>query len=246
MSRVIQQSSSNSASGGDTTATVSLEALKASLPVAPALVAAPLMHGTGMAGALGALLDGAAVVTLTDSGLNAEELWTAVEKHGVGRISIVGDVFARPMLKELQDNPGKYDVSSVASMSSSGIMWSHEVKQGLIKEIPQIRLLEGWGSSEAVSLGTSVSAAGMETKTAKFQISAACKVFDENDHPVTPGSGTPGFIAMAGFLPLGYYKDEEKTAKTTAAQSIGRGDEEIPIRPLGSPRQHRQIHQARQ
>ena len=54
----------------------------------------------------------------------------------------------------------------------------------------------------------------METPTAKFMLGERCKVFDENDQPVEPGSGVPGIVAIGPPNPLGYYKDEEKTART--------------------------------
>ena len=47
-----------------------------------------------------------------------------------------------------------------------------------------------------------------------FTIGERCKVFDEYDEPVAPGSGKMGFIAMPSPIPLGYHKDEAKTAKT--------------------------------
>jgi fatty-acyl-CoA synthase len=49
---------------------------------------------------------------------------------------------------------------------------------------------------------------------AKFTIGEECKVFTEDYQEVEPGSGVPGFIARSGAIPVGYYKDEEKTAKT--------------------------------
>src|SRR3546814_7979791 len=52
------------------------------------------------------------------------------------------------------------------------------------------------------------------TNTAKFAIGEFCDVFDENDRKVTPGSGVPGFIALMGAIPAGYYKDPVKSAKT--------------------------------
>jgi acyl-coenzyme A synthetase/AMP-(fatty) acid ligase len=38
-----------------------------------------------------------------------------------------------------------------------------------------------------------------------------CKVIDENDNPVEPGSGVPGMVAIGPPNPVGYYKDQEKT-----------------------------------
>jgi fatty-acyl-CoA synthase len=60
----------------------------------------------------------------------------------------------------------------------------------------------------------SVTSAAAGTKTAKFTIGDGCKVFTEEFREVTPGSGERGFIARSGPIPLGYYKDPEKTAKT--------------------------------
>jgi fatty-acyl-CoA synthase len=99
-------------------------------------------------------------------------------------------------------------------MVSSGVMWSVEVKRGLIRHIPQIVLMDSFGSSESVGLGSSQMTKDGEIQTAKFTIGERCKVFDENDQPVLPGSGKTGMIAQCPPIPLGYYKDPEKTAKT--------------------------------
>jgi len=50
--------------------------------------------------------------------------------------------------------------------------------------------------------------------TARFAIGQDCAVFNEEHRPVVPGSGERGFIACRGPIPLGYYKDPEKTAET--------------------------------
>jgi fatty-acyl-CoA synthase len=126
----------------------------------------------------------------------------------------VGDSFARPILAALEANPGKYDVSSLAMIVSSGVMWSVEIKRGLLEHMPQVMLSDGFSSSEALGMGASLMAKGVETPTAKFMLGERCKVFDEDDQPVEPGSGVAGMIAIKGPNPLGYYKDEAKTART--------------------------------
>jgi fatty-acyl-CoA synthase len=93
-------------------------------------------------------------------------------------------------------------------------MWSREVKQGLLQHNPGMMLVDTFGSSEAVGFGTSVTTAAGETRTARFQIGDKCKVFTEDHREVAPGSGEKGFIARCGPIPMGYYKDEEKSAKT--------------------------------
>ncbi|NBC19721.1 MAG: AMP-binding protein [Alphaproteobacteria bacterium] len=179
------------------------------------LPACPLMHGTGLFTALGALLNGGAVVTLEGKAkFDPVELWGAVERHGVTAMAIVGDAFAKPMLKVLDEAPGQYDLSSVQSITSSGVMWSMEVKRGLIRHMPQVALNDSFGASEAVGFGMSTTTAEGVFETAKFTIGSNCKVFSEDGREIQPGSDEPGFIARGGAVPLGYYKDEEKTART--------------------------------
>jgi fatty-acyl-CoA synthase len=93
-------------------------------------------------------------------------------------------------------------------------MWSQGVKQGLLEHHPTLLCADLFGSSEAVGFGSSVTSKEGGVKTAKFQIGEDCRVFTEDHQPVEPGSGIRGFIARRGPIPLGYYKDEEKTAKT--------------------------------
>ena len=124
-------------------------------PAAPVLPACPLMHGTGLLSMIANLLNGGTVVTLNHHSLDPEELWTAVEKHRVGTIAIVGDAFAKPLLNHLRDNPNRYDLSSVAMIGSSGVMWSAEVKRGLLEFMPQAIMRDTFGASEGLGFGGS-------------------------------------------------------------------------------------------
>ena len=179
------------------------------------LPACPLMHGTGLFTAMGSMIGGGAIVTLENTKkFDPVELWDTTDRHGVTAMAIVGDAFAKPMLRVLDENPGKYDLSSVQTITSSGVMWSMEVKRGLIKHMPQVALMDSFGASEAVGFGMSVTTADGVQQTAKFELGENCKVFTEDRKEVKPGSGEPGFIARGGAVPLGYYKDPEKSAKT--------------------------------
>jgi fatty-acyl-CoA synthase len=89
-----------------------------------------------------------------------------------------------------------------------------ENKQGLLRHLPGLTIFDSLGSSEAVGLGASSSAAGAPTETAKFMLGANTGVFTEDRRRVEPGSGERGLLAVSGFLPMGYYKDPEKTART--------------------------------
>ncbi|MBK79754.1 MAG: acyl-CoA synthetase [Gammaproteobacteria bacterium] len=174
----------------------------------------PQMHGTGLLTTIAGLAMGGTVVTLTHPSFDPAELWEAVERHKVNSMAIVGDAFAKPMLRELDQNPDKYDISSVMSIVSSGVMWSPEVKQGLLRHNRNMVLTDSFGASEAVGFGRSDTTADGTTEVAKFQIGEHCKVFTEDFREIEPGSDEAGFVARSGAIPRGYYKDEEKTAKT--------------------------------
>jgi fatty-acyl-CoA synthase len=178
------------------------------------IVAAPLMHGTGQFSAFIAFIGGGTVCSLPSRKFDANELWTETERLGGTNIVLVGLAFSTPMLEALEANPGRWDLSTVRSMSSSGSMWSQENKRGLLSHIPGAMIADSFGSSEAVGLGASASAAGAEAQTAAFMLGPNTGVFTEDGRRVEPGSGERGLVAVSGFLPVGYYKDEEKSAKT--------------------------------
>ncbi|GIR63361.1 MAG: hypothetical protein CM15mP68_0270 [Pseudomonadota bacterium] len=52
------------------------------------------------------------------------------------------------------------------------------------------------------------------SETAKFELSEGVRVITDDDRIVEPGSGEMGKIATSGLVPLGYYKDERKSAAT--------------------------------
>jgi 3-oxocholest-4-en-26-oate---CoA ligase len=186
-------------------------------PALPGLVmlsACPLMHGTGQFSCLIAMNLGGTVVTTPSRSFDVAELWSEVERNRVNSVVIVGQAFAGPMLAHLDEQPARYDLSSVLMISSSGVMWSQANKDGLLKHIPQAILFDSYGSSEAVGLGGSTSTKDNAQETAKFQLGPTCAVFMEDGVRVQPGSGEQGMVAISGFIPVGYYKDEAKTAST--------------------------------
>jgi fatty-acyl-CoA synthase len=184
------------------------------MPPVKLLPACPLMHGTGQFSSFIVMNTAGTVVTLTDRTFRADRLWQTVQDSQINAMAIVGDAFARPMLAELDAHPGTYDLTSVQVISSSGVMWSHEVKEGLARHLPGAILFDSLGSSEAVGLGASVSAGGSAAETAAFSIGEGVKVFTDDDREVAAGSDQIGMVAIAGYVPVGYYKDERKSAKT--------------------------------
>ena len=180
------------------------------------LAGCPLMHGTGMwVGSLIPHMMGGAVVTIPELGLNPDLIWQEVTRNNVSFLVIVGDAFAKPLLVELdkaKSEGAPHDIGCLKAMMSSGVMWSSEVKEGLLKHQDMI-LIDAMGSTEG-SMGTSTAARGEVSETAKFEMGEGVKVFNEDDVEVAPGSGEMGMIGTAGNVPLGYYKDPEKSAAT--------------------------------
>ncbi|MBI2706250.1 MAG: acyl-CoA synthetase [Actinobacteria bacterium] len=176
--------------------------------------ACPLMHGTGQYTALMALAGGGSVVTLASRHFDVEELLDAVQDHKCNMAVIVGDAFAKPILQALDSNPGRWDISSIFVMASSGVMWSQESKDALLKHHPGMMLIDAFSSSEAIGLGQSVSTSGGSSGTAKFALGENARVIADDGRDVVPGSGETGRVAVRGFTPIGYYKDPEKSAAT--------------------------------
>lgn len=180
------------------------------------LPACPLMHGTGMwLGTMVPLLQGGKIVTISKLGLDPHLIWSEIERNRVHNVVIVGDAFARPMLDALNDAKAAgrpYDISSLTQITSSGVMWSREVKQALL-EHQDMTLLDAMGSTEG-GIGSSISNRERPADTAKFKLQAGAKVFDDDDNEVEPGSGDVGRLATSGLVPVGYYKDPQKSEAT--------------------------------
>ncbi len=181
------------------------------------ITGAPLMHGTGLwLGALMHHLTGGHVITLVNRSLDPDELLTTMQHHRVTHNTIVGDSFSKPIIGALRaaiERGEPYDTSDLKMMVSSGVMWTREVKEQLLDLIPQAVLLDAIGSSEG-SMGSQVTMRGVQTDTAKFASNPTTKVFKEDDTEVVPGSGEIGLVAAGGLVPLGYFKDPEKSART--------------------------------
>ena len=180
------------------------------------LIGCPLMHGTGMwLGAFLPLLLGGTAITSRNLGFDADQIWTQVEDTQTSNIVIVGDAFAKPMLDALNNasNQGKpYDLSSVKVIISSGVMWSEEVKNGLL-EHHDMQLMDTMGSTEG-GMGSSVSTRDNPPKTAKFALNPGVVVIADDGEVLEPGTDKIGLIGTSGLVPVGYYKDEKKSAET--------------------------------
>ncbi len=178
---------------------------------------APLMHGTGIwLGAFIPMLAGGQVVTLQNRSLDADEMLGLVQRERVTNLTIVGDAFAKPIINAIdtaQDAGSPYDTSSLKMIISSGVMFTSEVKEQVLDRIEQVVILDAMGSTEG-AMGISMTMRGLPPSTAKFSQMPTTKVFTEDGREVQPGSDEIGMVAAGGNVPLGYFKDPEKSART--------------------------------
>ncbi len=63
-------------------------------------------------------------------------------------------------------------------------------------------------------MGMSISGAGSAAATATFTLGPDVKVLKDDGEQVAAGSDEIGVLALGGRNPLGYYKDDEKSART--------------------------------
>ena len=182
-----------------------------------AIPCAPLMHGTGLwLGAFASHLTGGEVITLTSRTLDPHEVLRTAQARRATSLVIVGDAFAKPLVAAIDEAAQRgepYDLSSIGVILSSGVMWTTEVKNQLLERIPHVVLFDAIGSTEG-SMGNQMSTRGGSTETAKFTQNPTTKVFAEDGREVTPGSDEVGMVAAGGFVPLGYFKDPDKTERT--------------------------------
>src|SRR6185503_11305248 len=160
---------------------------------APPLVAMsgpPLMHGTGCwLGMMTPHMFGGTAVLLRHRGLDPVEVWETSARRGVQHLIVVGDAFAKPLLRALDDQPDRWDLSSLRLMISSGAMFSADVKHGLIDHMPALAIADVLGATEG-GMGTSVTTRDTpRSETAKFSLNATSKVFLDDGSEVVPGSG---------------------------------------------------------
>jgi len=179
-----------------------------------ALPAPPFMHGAAHWMAFNTLHQGSTVVIQTHtSHLDADDIWSTTEREKVGFLTIVGDAFGRPLLDQLDRKA--YDLSNFKVLLSGGAILTPALKQAFLDRIPHLMIIDGFGASETGGQGSQVTMAGVKATTGTFRMNDDTTVLkDDLSGPLTPGTEESGWLARRGHVPLGYFKDAEKTART--------------------------------
>jgi acyl-CoA synthetase (AMP-forming)/AMP-acid ligase II len=171
------------------------------------LIVPPLMHGAGQWVTGSALFEAKRAVLVDGARVDPEYAWDLVDRERVNSMTIVGDAMARPLADAFAAHPGRWDTSSLLGIGSGGAPLSPAVKQQLAELLPNVMVLDSFGSSETGYQGRA-------TEGRRFAVDETNAVFDDELRRVKPGSGEVGRLAKTGRIPIGYYNDPEKTART--------------------------------
>jgi acyl-CoA synthetase (AMP-forming)/AMP-acid ligase II len=182
---------------------------------------APLMHGATQWGVMGQSFQGNKIILVAK--FDPADVWRLVEEEGVNVVMITGDAMGRPMVEELEANFDKIDVSTLLSVSSSAATFSPSVKDKFFDLLPDLFITDSIGASESGANGSALITKGnTEMKggpTVNRGVDAV--VLDEDLNEIEPGTGVMGKVARKGNIPIGYYKDEKKTAETFVTGPTG-------------------------
>ncbi len=182
----------------------------------------PLMHGAAQWGTMRFLFEGNTVVLIER--FEPERVWAEVERTGVQTLTITGDAMGRPLIEAIDAEPERWDTSSLFVIASSAAVFSPTVKARFRARFPDAILVDAIGSSETGHNGMTTTA---DDATPREGLGVTVKgyegsvVLDDDLKPVVPGSGVVGKLARGGHIPVGYYKDDAKTAKTFITAADG-------------------------
>jgi acyl-CoA synthetase (AMP-forming)/AMP-acid ligase II len=177
----------------------------------------PLMHGGAQAGLLMHLFAGH--LTILEPKFDAQRTWEIIERDKVQLIFMTGDAMALPLIDEYDRKAATgtpYDGSSLFAISSSAAIFSPQVKKRWMDIFTNAIFTDSIGATE-----TGFTGMGMQDKNAistdgpVVALGPNSLVLDEDNQPIDPSNvGVIGRLARGGNVPVGYYKDPEKSAKT--------------------------------
>lgn len=179
---------------------------------APWFAVSPLMHAAGMWTAFSAIMAGTPVV-MYDTGkkLDPRTVLETAQREKVGLMTMVGDAYAAPLVAELRR--GTYDLSSLYAIGTGGAATNPKYQRALVELIPQVTVINGYGSSETGNMGFGHSR--RDTQSDTFTLRDGGLVLSEDySHFLCPGEPEVGWVAREGRIPLGYFNDPDATRKT--------------------------------
>jgi acyl-CoA synthetase (AMP-forming)/AMP-acid ligase II len=185
---------------------------------------APLMHGATQWSVMGGSLVGRKNVLVAR--FQPDEVWRLVDAEQVQGLMITGDAMARPLVEALDGRRDRYDLSSLMLLVSSAAVFSPTVRNDFFRHFPNLLVIDSVGASEIGNNGAALmmkdSAGGGSGGGPTISALGGTVVLDDELRPIEPGSERVGRLARFGHIPLEYYKDPEKSARTFVTAPDGR------------------------
>ena len=175
------------------------------------LPCAPFIHGAAQWTQWICHLTGGKLVLQPGPSFDPKRILSLVAEEEASTLSLVGDAMAIPLVEELKS--GDYDMSNLAVIASAGAILSASVQAEIEELLPDVMIINSFGTSESGDLGRAAGDEESHEGRPSFYMGDEVTVLNEGGEPIQPGSGQIGLVARSGRLPLGYYKDAEKTAE---------------------------------
>ncbi|CAJ1508852.1 acyl-CoA synthetase [[Mycobacterium] holstebronense] len=179
---------------------------------APWFALSPLMHAAGLWTAFSAILSGQTVILNdTRTRFDPRSVLDIAAREKVGLMTMVGDAYAAPLVAELRRGP--YDLSSLHSIGTGGAATNPKYQAALLELLPQITLINGYGSSETGNLGFGRSQRDARRDTFDLRTGGSV-VSQDRTRFLEPGDPEVGWVVRTGRIPLGYFDDADATQRT--------------------------------
>ena len=182
----------------------------------------PLMHGAAQIATLSQWFLGSTLVLIRK--FDAEHVWDVFERERVNSVIITGDAMARPLMDALEAHPGRWDLSSLVSLSSSAALFSQSLKDKYLEHFPNLIITDSIGSTESGFNGITYATKGAKASAGGPTVTPGADVviLDENLEIIPPGDTRVGRLGRGGNIPLGYFNDPKKTAENFVVAADGK------------------------
>lgn len=178
----------------------------------PWFALSPLMHAAGLWTAFSAILSGQTVILNdTRTKFDPRAVLETIEREKVGLMTMVGDAYAAPLVAEL--GRSNHDLSSLHSIGTGGAATNPKYQAALLEYLPQITLINGYGSSETGNMGFGRSQRDARRDTFELRTGGSV-VSQDRTRFLQPGDPEIGWVVRTGRIPLGYFDDPDATRRT--------------------------------
>ncbi|HEX2895052.1 MAG TPA: AMP-binding protein [Marmoricola sp.] len=195
----------------------SLAKAAVAMPPVSFLIAAPLMHGAASYAMFFYFIFGGRLVMLRD--FDPVRIVDGIAHEGLNSLLIVGDGMGMPLVEEMERRKDDVDYSAVFMVSSGGAIWSQACRDRFRALMPDAMLRDNFGASESGNDGEILLD---DDGNLRVPPTDAMLVVDQDLRELPRGPEHVGFVTRLGPVPLGYYKDEEKSARTFRILPDGR------------------------